>query len=142
MPELLSQDEQHLKLLSIFHYVVGGLVILFGCIFIIHLGMGIVMLVKPEVLKGSRGELPPKFVGVLFTALGGLAVSAGWTLGGCMIAAGNFLAKRKKYMFCFVVAAISCIFSPFGTVLGVFTLITLSRPSVKALFNSTKPHIP
>ncbi|MFA5362357.1 MAG: hypothetical protein WC335_03795 [Candidatus Omnitrophota bacterium] len=142
MPELLSQDEQHLKLLSIFHYVVGGLVILFACIFIFHLGMGILMLVKPEILKGSRGELPPKFLGVFFTALGGLVVSAGWSLGGCMIAAGRFLARRKNYTFCFVVAAIGCIFSPFGTVLGVFTLIVLSRPSVKALFNSTKFHTP
>jgi hypothetical protein len=39
-------------------------------------------------------------------------------------------------MRCFVVAAIECIFMPFGTVLGVFTIIVLSRPSVKALFQS------
>jgi hypothetical protein len=31
-------------------------------------------------------------------------------------------------------AAISCIFMPFGTVLGVFTIIVLLRPSVKELF--------
>ena len=31
-------------------------------------------------------------------------------------------------------AAISCAFMPFGTVLGVFTLIVLLRPGVKELF--------
>ncbi len=139
MPEPI---EHHLRLLSIFHYVVAGLVILFACIFIIHLVMGIVILAKPELLRDSRGQLPPRIVGVIFTVLGGLAVTAGWALGGCLIAAGRFIARRKKYMFCFVVAIISCIFSPFGTVLGVFTLIVLSRPSVKALFNYNQPRKP
>jgi hypothetical protein len=31
-------------------------------------------------------------------------------------------------------AGVMCIFMPFGTVLGVFTLIVLLRPSVKPLF--------
>jgi hypothetical protein len=139
MPEPLSQDEQYLKILSICHYVVGALAILFSCIFIIHLVMGIVMLVHPEILRGSHGELPPKFLGVLFIVLGAVLITAGWALGGCMIAAGRLLAGRRKYMFCFVTAAIGCIFTPFGTVLGIFTLIVLSRPSVKALFNTSSP---
>jgi len=37
-------------------------------------------------------------------------------------------------MFCFVVACIECLFMPFGTVLGAFTIIVLMRPSVKNLF--------
>jgi len=32
-------------------------------------------------------------------------------------------------------AAIACINMPFGTALGVFTLIVLARPTVKALFS-------
>jgi hypothetical protein len=31
-------------------------------------------------------------------------------------------------------ACIECLFLPFGTILGVFTIIVLSRESVKALF--------
>jgi hypothetical protein len=31
-------------------------------------------------------------------------------------------------------AAIACMLMPFGTVLGVFTIIVLMRPSVKELF--------
>ena len=37
------------------------------------------------------------------------------------------------------VAAISCTFTPLGTVLGVFTLIVLFRPSVKTLFGLDSP---
>jgi hypothetical protein len=33
-----------------------------------------------------------------------------------------------------VVAAVSCLMVPFGTVLGIFTIVILSRDSVKRLF--------
>jgi hypothetical protein len=32
------------------------------------------------------------------------------------------------------ITAISCIVTPFGTALGIFTLIVLNRPSAKPLF--------
>ena len=50
--------------------------------------------------------------------------------------AARYLAARRRHMFCVVVAAISCAFSPLGTVLGVFTLIVLYRPSVREQFSS------
>jgi hypothetical protein len=34
-------------------------------------------------------------------------------------------------------ACIECLFIPFGTILGVFTVVVLSRESVKALFAAT-----
>ena len=37
------------------------------------------------------------------------------------------------YLYCLVVAAVECMLVPFGTVLGVLTIIVLNRPSVKAL---------
>lgn len=35
----VGKDLEHLRLLSIFHYVVGGLIALFACFPIIHLMM-------------------------------------------------------------------------------------------------------
>jgi hypothetical protein len=35
-------------------------------------------------------------------------------------------------------AGIECVFMPFGTVLGVFTLVVLTRPSVKPLFEDQR----
>ncbi len=36
-------------------------------------------------------------------------------------------------------AGVACMFMPFGTVLGVFTIIVLLRDSVKELFSVTEP---
>ncbi len=130
----MNQDEQYLKLLSIFHYVVGGLAALFACMPIIHLSIGIAMLV------GAIDDAPPfmPFVGLMFVVMPVLFIAFGWTLAVCLIVAGRCLAKRKRYIFCLVIAAISCMFMPFGTVLGVFTIIVLMRPSVKELFTDNE----
>ena len=37
---------------------------------------------------------------------------------------------------CMIVAGLSCMMMPFGTVLGVFTLLVLLKPQVKALFDA------
>ena len=127
----MKEDEQYLKLLSVFHYVVGGLAACFACIPIIHLSIGIAMLV------GAIDDAP-EFVGAFMVLIAIFAILVGWTLAVCIIIAGRCLAKRRRYMFCLVMAAISCIFMPFGTVLGVFTIIVLMRPSVKELFAVNK----
>lgn len=130
----MSQDEEHLKLLSIFHYVAGGITGLFACIPIIHLTIGIVMLVAGVAGASDDERLPFLIVGFVFTLVPGLAILCGWTLAICMIVSGRRLARRTNYNFCFVIACISCLFMPYGTVLGVFTIIVLVRPTVKELF--------
>ena len=52
----------------------------------------------------------------------------------CVALAGRELARHGGYTYCLIVAAIECLFMPFGTALGVLTLIVLMRPSVKAQF--------
>ena len=130
----MNQDEDYLKLLSIFHYVAGGLTGFFSCIPIVHLLIGIVMLVAGVAGTPDNERLPFLIVGFVFTLVAGLAILCGWTLAICMIISGRRLARRIHYKFCFVIACISCAFMPFGTVLGVFTIIVLVRPTVKELF--------
>ena len=45
------------------------------------------------------------------------------------------LKKRQKRTFSFVIACICCMNIPLGTALGVFTLVVLSRQSVKAIYD-------
>jgi hypothetical protein len=47
------------------------------------------------------------------------------------------LRERKNRTFSFVVACVNCIHVPLGTVLGVFTIVVLSRESVKRLYEGT-----
>jgi hypothetical protein len=130
-PASANQDAEHLRLLAIFHYVVAALTAFFACIPFIHLGIGVFMLLKPQAFKPNP---PPEAFAWLFVVIGALAILAGWTLAVLFLLAGRNLSCRRRYLFCQVVAGIGCIFMPFGTVLGVFTLIVLSRPSVRTLF--------
>jgi lysylphosphatidylglycerol synthetase-like protein (DUF2156 family) len=131
----MNQDEEHLRLLSIFHYVVGGITALFACFPCIHLGLGIALVSGVLPVPHGQQRVDP-FIGWLFIILGSVLILVGWTLAVAILCAGRFLAGRTHYTYCFVVAAIECILMPFGTALGVFTIIVLSRPSVKALFQS------
>ena len=77
----------------------------------------------------------------------------GWCMSGCaffflvlglgfatLIAfAGRSLAERRRYTYCLVVAAMLCLFVPFGTVLGVLTIVVLVQAPVKALFGIPTP---
>lgn len=131
-----STDEQHLQLLAIFHYVVGGITALFACMPLIHLGMGIAMLASPQSFGNGPAQQIPSFMGWMFVLMGGGFFLVGQALAVCMILAGRNIARRTRYTFVFVVACIECIFMPFGTALGVFTIIVLSRESVKRLFDA------
>ena len=83
------QDEDNLRLLSIFHYVLGGLTILGASIFIFHFGMGLAMLLNPSWMAGKNNDTPSAFVGWMFMLMGGGAVLLGWTLGILTIRAGT-----------------------------------------------------
>lgn len=137
-PGTIRQDQEHLRLLAIFHFVCAGLVALCACIPIIHLALGVMMLFAPEIFGPGRDQ-PPRVIGLLFVLIAGLFIVLGWMLAGLLAWAGRCLLRHKAYTFCLVMAAIACLFMPFGTILGVFTIIVLIRPTVKALFEQTTP---
>ncbi|MFH1730283.1 MAG: hypothetical protein ABIF82_01365 [Planctomycetota bacterium] len=138
---MVSRDDEHLRILSICHYVYGGVQAAFACIPLIHVAIGLVM-VFAGVGEGRDECAPLAIIGGLFAVIGAAVVLFGWAVAACVVYAGRCLAQRKSHTFCFVMAAICCLFIPFGTVLGVFTIIVLSRPSVKALFETGRPPAP
>jgi hypothetical protein len=126
----MDQNENYLDILSIFHYVVAGLVALFACIPFLHVFIGLFMIIGGCVSRSAEGCIPV-FIGLIFIVIAGTVILCGWTLAFCIFIAGRNLKKRKHYMYCLVIAGLSCLFMPFGTVLGVFTIIVLTRPGVK-----------
>jgi hypothetical protein len=142
MEQSMTQDEQNLNLLSVFHYVVGGLTALLACVPFIHLAIGIAML--SGAFDSAKGEPPPHFIGIILVVFAAAFILAGWTLATVMIIAGRKLRARKSRTFCIVVAGIECAMMPFGTVLGVFTIVLLMKDSVKPLFEpaATTPDMP
>jgi hypothetical protein len=136
----MNQDEEHLRLLSLFHYVCAGVAALFACFPIIHLVLGLVLLLSPQSFGPSRNQ-PPAFIGLFFVLFASVIILLGWTFAGFLAYAGKCLAQRKNYTFCLVMGGIACMFMPFGTVLGIFTIIVLVRPTVKALFAGSVPPV-
>jgi hypothetical protein len=128
-----NTDSEHLKLLSIFHYVVGGMAAFFACIPILHLVLGLFFILVPEKF-GHGSQQPPALIGWFFVVFASIFILLGWVFAVLVLVSGKFIAWRRHYAFCFVVACVECLFMPFGTVLGVFTILVLNRQSVKELF--------
>lgn len=128
-----DNDINHLRLLSIFHYVVAALMGMFTCFPGIYVVMGTVFLTNPPQQPGQNPE-ELKMIGGFFIAFGLLFVMIQLALAIALFVAGKSISTRRRYTYCMIVAAISCLFFPFGTALGVFTLIVLSRASVKKLY--------
>ena len=132
-----NNDQQHLQLLMVFHYVLAGIMALFACFPMIHLAVGIMFLVAPP--QNTTGGPPPELIGIMFIVIAAICILFGWATAIVVFLGGRNLAKRKSYTFCIIAAAVSCLFMPLGTILGVFTIVVLQRPSVKALFAASPP---
>ena len=133
-----TTDREHLRLLAIFFYVVGSIMMLFSCLPIIHVVIGILMLINPAIFDGPNPPPPGMrvMIGVMFAAIGGLFVLTGWAVGILMMYTGRCIQNRRRRVFTIVMAAISCAFFPFGMVLGVCTIIVLNRESVMRLYEA------
>lgn len=130
-------DEEHLRLLTIGHYITGGSCIAFASIFIFHFIFVLIASTNPEFFAAQGADAsgaPPDGVMKVFAVVLGVLILAGWTFGGLTIYAGRCIKRRTHRSFTFVMAALNLMFMPLGTVLGVFTLMALSRASVKRLY--------
>ena len=135
-----NEDTKQLDLLSIFHYVVGGVMALFSCMPFLHVLMGLAIVFgKFGASTESSNQIPDAVFGWIFVIMGSVFILLGWAISICIILAGRNLKRRSNRMFCMVVAGIECMFMPFGTVLGVFTLIALNKDSIKEIFAPPSP---
>jgi len=126
-----QRDDEHLKLLMIGFYVLGGVTGLVALIPLIHVVMGILFVVAPPSGSGSP---PPEWFGWLFIGIGGAAILIGEAMALLNLAAGRAVQQRRSRTLVVVASAVDCLQMPLGTVLGVLALVTLSRESVRAQF--------
>ncbi len=142
-----SVNADNLQTLALCHFIMGGVIALFSCLFIFHIIMGAMMIHNPSAFTPAPSARPspsiptalgfPPIMGYLFLTLGIITVVSGWTLGGLTVYAGRCLKERKHYIFILIIAGCNCAFvMPLGTLLGAFTFVVLLRPAVKALFDS------
>jgi hypothetical protein len=129
-----THDAEHLRLLGIFHYVYAGIQGLLGLFFLLYIGFGLLFLWN--VFPASRGSAPlPPWFGWVFIGMG--VVFSVWfeALAVMNVLAGRFCRARRHRVFLLVVAALDCLWVPFGTALGVFDFVVLTRQSVRRVFD-------
>ncbi|MFT5681953.1 MAG: hypothetical protein ACI8RZ_002871 [Myxococcota bacterium] len=133
--EATLQDLEQLRILAIFHYVIAGLAALFACFPIIHLAIGLSILFGAGPWSSMPDNGPPiALFGLMFTVIPAVFIALGWATAFFIARAGSRLRQHRSHTFCLVMAAVACCFFPFGTALGVFTILVLSRPGVRRLF--------
>ena len=124
-------DSEHLRLLSIFHFVAAGFAFLGLAFSAVYFAFFQWVMSNPKMWeKSSQGPPPEMFIGlfrVLFVAFVlWFLISA---LGNLM--SGIYMRKFRNRTFSMVVAGINCLHIPLGTILGIMTFIVITRDSVR-----------
>ncbi|MDB5803024.1 MAG: rane protein [Betaproteobacteria bacterium] len=125
-------DDEHLRLLSLFHYISGAMTIFFSCFFIIHLVVMAYM--STHIPLGKNGQ-PDNFPFAIFTVVFGVVICVGIALGVMQIISGRALGRHRRRRLSMIVAAPGAMFMPYGTILSVMTWMVLSRPGVRAQYD-------
>jgi outer membrane lipoprotein-sorting protein len=137
-PEVVGRrDREHMKLLAIFHFVFGGLAFVGMCFLCVHYAIMHTVFANPDMWKSQPQALPPKaFLDafVWFYLFMGVILLTGLVLN---VLSGFFLWQKRNRIFSLIIAGVDCIQIPFGTTLGVFTILVLSRDSVRQLYSES-----
>jgi hypothetical protein len=133
-PTQPARDREHLRVLAVFHFVLAGMLFIgIAFLFVHHQIMG-AFFENPEFWKNQNNPgPPPEFFHAfiwLYVFLGFILVAAT----SLNILSGLCLYYRKYRMFSMAVGGLNCLQFPFGTALGVFTILVLMRDSVRAVY--------
>ena len=121
-------DSGHLKVLEVFYYITSGLSLAGLLLLFLHYKFMSMIFTSTNFPSNPPGGLANPFRVFIwfYLVLGALGLLAG---------AMNFftarsLSRRKHRSFIFVAAILNCLNLPFGTVLGVITIILLMKDTV------------
>ena len=127
-----STLKTHLGTLSTFHYVVGIMTAMTCC--------GMLSIMAPVIGRMQERDGDSAMATVLTVLVFLLILLLTVGLGALQFLSGWYLIRGRRYKFCRIVAMVSLISVPQGTVLGIFTLMALARPEVQELFFLDRPH--
>lgn len=137
-------DEEHLRLLALFHYISGGMTVACAAFFgFMAAMMTFVFSAMPPPAVQPCAEQDPcgapaaaiePFPATLFLVFFGTFATLMLALGVLEILSGRCIARRRRRVFSLVIAIPRLLAFPYGTLLSIFTLLVLDRSTVKALY--------
>lgn len=122
-------DASHLRTLSILYYVNAALSLVVLGVIALQAAMLTLMESMPAQKPPGVEQMWTLFI-TLWVVMGALAVA----MAVLNVATARALGRRDRRLLCQVTAGINCLSVPLGTLLGVFTLLTLERPAVREAF--------
>lgn len=126
---------QALELAGIFHYVLAALIFVGGLPALIMMGIGTVSIMG--VLTDGTEDMNIALIplGLIFFVGPLLYLAVMLVMAILVLMAGRRIGNRTNLAFCQVIAGLECLCVPFGTVLGIWTLILLTQDGVKNEFH-------
>jgi hypothetical protein len=132
-----------LKLLSVGYYIQGGIAAFYTVMVAGYIGFMGTMLAAFGAAAQRNGQKPiPEFVIPLVTGVFVVVTVFSLSIAICLLLAGYWLRRYRNKLFIFIVAGLSCLSVPYGTVLGIFTFMVLRRPVAEQLFGGALPQPP
>ncbi|WP_339733707.1 hypothetical protein [uncultured Gimesia sp.] len=128
----MERDKRQLQLLSKLQ-IVYGIVNVFVSFYFYKVTSEMVRDYQ-KVLEESNPEVQ---VGLLL-GFGFVLFLIGVVVLFCIILTGQSLARYENYQYCLIIAVLECLIFPIGTILGIYTILVLRRPSVKELFSEAQ----
>jgi hypothetical protein len=141
MSELVDRDQEHLRLLIWAHYIWAGTIGFFSLFTLIYVGLG-AMMFYGGFPQPANSVNDPRVPGLFFMGLGSAFFILGLTFAFLTFFAGRSIRDRRRRIFCLILAGLNCLQVPWGTALGVCTIIVLNRPDVTRLFEHPGPPPP
>lgn len=129
------KDTEHLRLLYIFHFIFGGLAVAGIGFLVVHGFIMQAVFTSAEVRNAKGGPPPEEFIHILiavYAVLAFLFIAAG----ALNVFSGLSIKRRRRRTLSLVTAGLNCLSFPFGTALGVFTFVVLTRDSVRGLYET------
>lgn len=132
----MNQDESQLNSLALAHYIVGAIGILASCLPLIHVFFGALFIWGGCGFLTETTNAPSPIISWIVFVMGIVWFVFAQIVSVMVIYSGSCLKSHKRYLYSFVTACCACTFFPLGTVLGVLTVMVLSRSTVKELYTS------
>lgn len=132
-------DTEHLRLLAfgyVFSAIMSALMSLLG---LLYAGIGFVMshfFAEAALNATNPDKIPPEALGTIVSVFGGVFFVVLMALALLKFYAASCIRRRKSRLFCQIIAGISCLAIPYGTLLGVLTFIALGRANVVRWFDA------
>lgn len=145
-----AEDREHLSALSIGHFILAGVALLSGIPALVWgvagarlvdemgsdlaVAMGDISAQQAVDPFGGGADAMMQDVERLLVAAIVAVLAIALISAVHLILVGVKIRQRRWWTFCYLTGWGECLMFPFGTILGIFTIIVLGRPSVKKLF--------